>query len=268
MSDVRSDHCNDETVSEVRSDHLHSDEIHEVDIDGFDNGAMRMDTMSRMSAVNNVPNTADNAGNGGSSAATAVSSMVAVVNSNAPLVNNVHEQQPHEHSEAHGVVHRVVLAVALLASIVGVVIYVVSATTGYLAGQRMNTWLAMASLVAIVLVCASLFAEAKLRRLPVVYDALGFVAQGLLLVSLVIVVLERVRLAADVYFIPVNYPASEEVALRFSFAAIAAYVIAVLALVVHASLMPRKTAVAVMNSSVHHAGTKTVGAVNAGFVNA
>ena len=56
----------------------------------------------------------------------------------------------------------------------------------------------------------------------------------LLLYSFYEFVIGRVSLAADVYFIPVNYPASEATALHISLAGIALYVIADIAVIVAA----------------------------------
>ena len=47
-------------------------------------------------------------------------------------------------------------------------------------------------------------------------------------------VLERVRLAADIYFIPVNYPASEQTSLNVALIGVACYLVAILLLVVKA----------------------------------
>ena len=60
------------------------------------------------------------------------------------------------------------------------------------------------------------------------------VSVALLCVSFGIFLLARVPLAADVYFIPVNYPAAEETALMISFVGLALYLIAIIALVVEA----------------------------------
>ena len=58
-----------------------------------------------------------------------------------------------------------------------------------------------------------------------------FAAVALLLYSFYEFVLGRVSLAADVYFIPVNYPASEATALHISIVGIALYVVADVAMI-------------------------------------
>lgn len=64
-----------------------------------------------------------------------------------------------------------------------------------------------------------------------ILDLLLIAASVLLLVSFYFFVLSRVQLAADVYFIPVNYPASEATALHVSLAGVALYLIADIAMI-------------------------------------
>ena len=103
---------------------------------------------------------------------------------------------------------------------------------GYMAGQGLSALVIALSVVAIVALAARAFAG---NRLPAVLnDVLLIGAEVLLLVSFAQFVLERVRLAADIYFIPVNYPASEQTSLHVALIGVACYLVAILLLVVKA----------------------------------
>ena len=72
------------------------------------------------------------------------------------------------------------------------------------------------------------------KMTAVMGDILVMAASVLLLVSFYYFVLARVQLAADVYFIPVNYPASEATALHISVAGAVLYLLADIAVIVKA----------------------------------
>jgi hypothetical protein len=120
--------------------------------------------------------------------------------------------------------------VATVAAAGGLAVYVITSTTGYLAGRPLNPLVVVLTLLAV----AALVADVALR------DRLGAVVRDLLVVgsvaalsaSFAVFLLARVPLAADVYFIPVNYPAAEAATLHLSFVGLALYLVAVLALVV------------------------------------
>ena len=89
------------------------------------------------------------------------------------------------------------------------------------------------------LVCLALrqFAGSKLPA--VVNDVLLVAANVCLISSFAVFVLARVSLAADVYFIPVNYPASEATALHISIVGAVCYLVGIVTLIVEAS--PQRT---------------------------
>ena len=116
---------------------------------------------------------------------------------------------------------------AAAATLIGLMVYLVNSTTGYMAGQGLSALVIALSVVAIVALAARAFAG---NRLPAVLIG----AEVLLLVSFAQFVLERVRLAADIYFIPVNYPASEQTSLNVALIGVACYLVAILLLVVKA----------------------------------
>lgn len=118
---------------------------------------------------------------------------------------------------------------AVLLALIGMVIYIITSTTGYLAASGMNPWPVICTVVTIVLLAAKVFMDQKWEK--VILDLLLIAASILLLVSFYFFVLSRVQLAADVYFIPVNYPASEATALHVSIAGVALYLIADIAMI-------------------------------------
>ncbi len=121
---------------------------------------------------------------------------------------------------------------AVAATLIGLVIYLVNSTTGYMAGQGLNALVIVLSVAAVVALAVRVFAG---DRLPEVLDDVLLIgSEALLLVSFAQFVLERVRLAADIYFIPVNYPASEQTSLNVALIGVACYLVAILLLVVKA----------------------------------
>ena len=109
--------------------------------------------------------------------------------------------------------------IALVLAVAGLAVYIVTSTTGYLAGTAMNVLPIVLTVVAV----AALVVDIALgSRLPAVVRDLCVVgASALLAASIALFVMARVTLAADVYFIPVNYPAAEADALHISIAGVA-----------------------------------------------
>lgn len=122
--------------------------------------------------------------------------------------------------------------VAVVAAVAGLGVYVITSTTGYLAGRAIDPLVVLLSVAAIAAVVVGL----------VLADRLGAVLRDVLLVGsvaalsagMVLFLLARVPLAADVYFIPVNFPAAEATTLHVSFVGLGLYLVAVLALVAEA----------------------------------
>ena len=115
--------------------------------------------------------------------------------------------------------------VAAVASVIGLAVYGYTSTVGYLAASATST-------LPVVLVCLALrqFAGSKLPA--VVNDVLLVAANVCLIGSFAVFVLARVSLAADVYFIPVNYPASEATALHISIVGAVCYLVGIVTLIV------------------------------------
>ena len=125
-----------------------------------------------------------------------------------------------------------VTVAAVLMAAAGMVIYLVTSMTGYLASSAVNPWPVVCTVAAVVLLEVSAGMGSKMTA--VMGDILVMAASVLLLVSFYYFVLARVQLAADVYFIPVNYPASEATALHISVAGAVLYLLADIAVIVKA----------------------------------
>ncbi|WEV69353.1 hypothetical protein OZX73_00135 [Bifidobacterium sp. ESL0775] len=130
--------------------------------------------------------------------------------------------------------------VAVLAALVGVIVYVITSTTGYLAGSGMSIWPLSLTIVAMIAIaCEVIFlpqgkATTAGPGRGVLADVLVMVGEVLLVVSFAMFVLARVSLAADIYFIPVNYPHSEVTALNISVVGVLFYLVAIIALIIRA----------------------------------
>ncbi len=133
---------------------------------------------------------------------------------------------------------------AVAATLIGLVIYLINSTTGYMAGQGLNALVIVLSVVAIVALAVRMLAGSRLSA--VLNDVLLIGSEVLLLVSFAQFVLERVRLAADIYFIPVNYPASEQTSLNVALIGVACYLVAIVLLVVKAFTAKNVQSAAVM----------------------
>lgn len=129
------------------------------------------------------------------------------------------------------------LCVAAAAAIAGLIIYLITSLTGYLAASTFNAVPVICTAVAVAALAAVIFAGGKLTGL--VRDIAAALAGVMLLISLYQFVLARVSLAADVYFIPVNYPAAEATALHISIVGAVLYLAAYIALIA-AAFVPGK----------------------------
>ena len=119
---------------------------------------------------------------------------------------------------------------AAAAARVGMIIYIVTSVTGYLATSAMNPLPVICTVAAIIIAAVAAVQEEKIPSVP--YDILLVGISVLLLISFYCFILGRVSLAADVYFIPVNYPASEATALHISIVGAVFYLIADIILIV------------------------------------
>lgn len=139
--------------------------------------------------------------------------------------------------------------VAIITALAGMILYIITSTTGYLAGTAMNPLPIIFTLVAMLLACVLVGAANKLN--PLLVDLLVFVSASFIIASFALFLLERISLAADVYFIPVNYPLAEEVALNISIVGFVCYVISIISMIVVGFSDKVKTAETKSNTAEH-----------------
>lgn len=128
--------------------------------------------------------------------------------------------------------------IAAIAALIGMIIYIVTSVTGYLADAVMNPMPVICTVIAIIAAAFTAIGEEKVNA--VVYDILIVLINVLLLISFYWFISGRVSLAADVYFIPVNYPASEANALHISIVGAALYLVADIVMIVTAFVKKKK----------------------------
>lgn len=125
------------------------------------------------------------------------------------------------------------LITSIVFALIGFIIFIINSTTGYLAGSQIQFGTLILSIIALVFgVLLFLFRNSMEK-----YETLISIVIGLFLsIATVLFVESRVYLAADVWFIPVNYPESEEVALWISIAGVASYVLSIITLAISTTL--------------------------------
>ena len=114
---------------------------------------------------------------------------------------------------------------ATVTALAALVIYLLTSLTGFMAGKAMNIWPVVLTVAAIVL----LFAADKMKK-PSALKDIVIVLTG----CISFFAMARVDLAADVWFIPVNRPETEDVALYCSLAGVALYLISFVTVTVKA----------------------------------
>lgn len=122
------------------------------------------------------------------------------------------------------------MIVAAAAGVIGLAVYGYTSLTGYLAASATSTLPVALTLAALVCLALRQFAGDKMPA--VLSDVLLVAADVCLIGSFAVFVLARVSLAADVYFIPVNYPASEATALHISIVGAVCYLVGIVVLIV------------------------------------
>lgn len=119
---------------------------------------------------------------------------------------------------------------ATVTALAALVIYLLTSLTGFMAGKAMNIWPVVLTVAAIVM----LFAADKMKK-PSALKDIVIVLTGFALIGCIsFFAMDRVKLAADVWFIPVNRPATEDVALYCSLAGVALYLISFVTVTVKA----------------------------------
>ncbi|MFD2805563.1 hypothetical protein SAMN05216565_10791 [Litchfieldia salsa] len=123
-----------------------------------------------------------------------------------------------------------IICIAMSTALAGMILYIVTSTTGYLAGTTVDPLPIIFTVVAILL--ASTLVVATNRLNPLLIDLFVFTSAVLIIASFALFVLGRTSLAADVYFIPVNYPKEEEVALNISIVGLVSYFISIITMII------------------------------------
>lgn len=119
------------------------------------------------------------------------------------------------------------LLTSIILALIGFIIFIVSSTTGYLAGNQINLGVLITSIIALVFGTLLFIFKDSTEK----YDTLISIVIGLLLsVSVCLFIFSRKHLAADVWFIPVNYPEAEETALWVSIVGVGFYILSIIAL--------------------------------------
>lgn len=117
---------------------------------------------------------------------------------------------------------------AAIAAIIGAIFYNITAYTGFLAGSATNRIPTLLTVVALCMIGIYF----KSNKVSITSDMIVVLMAVLYTIILSIFVLERISLIADIYFIPVNYPPAEEVALNLSFVGMAFYIISTILAIV------------------------------------
>lgn len=113
--------------------------------------------------------------------------------------------------------------VILATALIGLVLYLITSLTGYLVDTPFNAIPVICTVVGAALIVLSDKVKCCLLK-----DVLLVAGALALIGALSLFAMDRVRVAADVWFIPVNRPASEDVCLYISLVGAAMYVVSVI----------------------------------------
>ena len=113
--------------------------------------------------------------------------------------------------------------VILATALIGLVLYLITSLTGYLVDTPFNAIPVICTVAGAALIVLSDKVKCSLLK-----DVLLVAGALALIGALSLFAMDRVRVAADVWFIPVNRPASEDVCLYISLVGAAMYVVSVI----------------------------------------
>lgn len=121
------------------------------------------------------------------------------------------------------------LCASLFFGLVGFIIYLVNSTTGYLAGTAVDGWLIAITLIAFALIVVEFVLHDKIDLYNGLFNDLILIVVGVLFaIGTCLFIVDRVGIAADVYFIPVNFPVAEGTALNIGITGVAFYAVAMI----------------------------------------
>ena len=124
-----------------------------------------------------------------------------------------------------------ILLLGLVLSVVGLVIYILNSTTGYLAGQDAGVTVIVLSVISLLSMLVLFFMGDKVKKFR---DTLFIVSGVFIVVSICLFAHARVSVAADVWFIPVNYPPAEGTTLTVAIVGIVFYVLSLICVLISA----------------------------------
>jgi hypothetical protein len=121
------------------------------------------------------------------------------------------------------------IAGGALAAVIGMIFYVITGVTGYLAGTPLDVWPILLPIFVFVIAAAVFVYGEKLKEwmLDLILQALVILES----LSFVFFVMARLSCFADVWFIPVNYPAAELATVNLSVAGIVFTLLSVFAFI-------------------------------------
>lgn len=122
-----------------------------------------------------------------------------------------------------------VLLGSAVCALVGFIVYLISDTTGYLAGNHVNAATIILPIVAIVISCALLVLGEKLEKAK---GVMLLVAGLSIAVTVFVEIYCHNAVFADAWFIPVNYPASEDVTVAQTIVSVVFHVISMVGYIV------------------------------------
>lgn len=122
------------------------------------------------------------------------------------------------------------LAASAVFSLIGLIFYIVTSVSGYLANTSVNPLPILFSILAIVIACGGFLLGGKLEDW--INTVILVATTILIVVSFIVFVNARVDVIADVFFIPVNYPAAEGVTANSSIVGAVFYLLSIIALAV------------------------------------
>lgn len=129
---------------------------------------------------------------------------------------------------------------SLVLGLIAFIIYLVNATTGYLAGTDVDGGLIAVTLIALILIVLEFVFHDKIDLFNGIFNDLIVVVVGVLFgVGACMYIMDVLALAADVYFIPVNFPKAEGAAVSLAIAGVSFYAFAMIAAAV-AAFYPNK----------------------------
>lgn len=116
------------------------------------------------------------------------------------------------------------LMASILFILIGFIIFLVSSTTGYLAGKPVDVLTILFTLLGIAFALVEIILHDKLEGIHWLINDFVIVAAGIMYgLALTMFMNSRVAVAADVWFIPVNYPVAEATCLNISIVCVVFY---------------------------------------------